>query len=96
MWITAWDDHEVKDNYAGLAGGPDDGTDPTSRAQFARQRAAAYQAYYENLPIRANLRPSSASLKIYRRFDFGRPARINVLDTRQFSGAGCLPCRPRP
>ena len=49
-----------------------------------RQRAAAYQAYYEHMPIRANLRPGSADLRIFRRFDFGRLARFNVLDTRQY------------
>src|SRR5689334_25164315 len=36
------------------------------------------------MPIRANLRPGSADLRIFRRFDFGRLARINVLDTRQY------------
>jgi alkaline phosphatase D len=36
------------------------------------------------MPIRANLRPGSADLRIFRRFDFGRLARFNVLDTRQY------------
>jgi alkaline phosphatase D len=52
--------------------------------QFAAQRAAAYQAYYEHMPIRAVLNPGSPSMRIFRRFDFGRLARVNVLDTRQY------------
>jgi alkaline phosphatase D len=36
------------------------------------------------MPIRADLRPGSADLRIFRRFDFGRLLRINVLDTRQY------------
>jgi alkaline phosphatase D len=36
------------------------------------------------MPIRANLRPGSTDLRIFRRFDYGRLARFNVLDTRQY------------
>jgi alkaline phosphatase D len=81
-WIVTWDDHETENNYAGLI--DDLGADQQTAAQFARQRAAAYQAYYEHMPIRADLRPGSADLRIFRRFDFGRLARFNVLDTRQY------------
>jgi len=84
-WIVTWDDHEVENDYASFI---DEINDTGARRQtpeeFARQRAAAYQAYYEHMPIRANLRPGSPDLRIFRRFDFGRLARINVLDTRQY------------
>ena len=53
-------------------------------AGFAKQRAAAYQAYYEHMPIRADLRPGRADLRIFRRFDYGRLVRFHVLDTRQY------------
>jgi alkaline phosphatase D len=84
-WIATWDDHEVENNYAGLVDEIDD-TGPRRQTveQFARQRAAAYQAYYEHMPIRARCRPGSSDLRIFRRFDFGDLARINVLDTRQY------------
>jgi alkaline phosphatase D len=84
-WIAAWDDHEVENNYADLVDEIDD-TGPRfqSPAEFALQRAAAYQAYYEHMPIRAHLQPGSSVLRIYRRFDFGRLVRFNVLDTRQY------------
>jgi alkaline phosphatase D len=84
-WVVTWDDHEFENNYADLVDEiGDTGERLRSPAVFARQRAAAYQAYYEHMPLRAHLRPGSAGLRIYRRFDFGRLARLNVLDTRQY------------
>jgi alkaline phosphatase D len=84
-WIVTWDDHEVENNYAGLIDEIDDtGAKRQSIKAMAAQRAAAYQAYYEHMPIRARLRPGWADLRIFRRFDFGDLARINVLDTRQY------------
>jgi alkaline phosphatase D len=84
-WIVTWDDHETENNYAALTDEIDDtGARLFTKQQFAKQRAAAYQAYYEHMPIRADLRPGSADLRIFRRFDFGRLLRLNVLDTRQY------------
>jgi alkaline phosphatase D len=84
-WIVTWDDHEVENDYATLVDEMKD-IGPRHQAQdaFAQQRAAAYQAYYEHMPIRARLRPGSPDLRIFRRFDFGDLARFNVLDTRQY------------
>jgi len=77
-WVVTWDDHEVKDNYAGATcgelGGPD----------FLRRRAAAYQAYYEHMPLRRRSMPTRSGMQLYRRVDYGRLARFNVLDTRQY------------
>jgi alkaline phosphatase D len=84
-WIVTWDDHETENNYTGLVDELDDvGARRQTAAQFARQRAHAYQAYFENMPIRAPYRLGSPDYKIYRRFDMGSLARINVLDTRQY------------
>ncbi len=84
-WIVTWDDHETENNYASLVDEIDDsGAKKQTPAEFARQRAAAYQAYYEHMPIRADLHPGSPDLRIFRRFDYGRLARFNVLDTRQY------------
>jgi alkaline phosphatase D len=84
-WVVTWDDHEVENNYAANVDEIDD-TGPRKQTpeQFARERAHGYQAYYEHMPIRADLRPGSSDLRIFRRFDFGRLARFNVLDTRQY------------
>jgi alkaline phosphatase D len=76
-WIATWDDHEVEDNYAaGVSGGD------APPEQFAVRRAAAYQAYWEHLPLRSPP-PRGASMRMHRRFAFGTLANIHVLDTRQ-------------
>ncbi len=76
-WIPTWDDHEVEDNYAaGVAGGD------ASPQAFAARRAAAYQAYWEHLPLRAPP-PIGPSMRIHRRVDYGSLVRLHVLDTRQ-------------
>jgi alkaline phosphatase D len=78
-WIVTWDDHEVDNNYANLSS--EDGQDIQS---FAQRRAAAYQAYYEHLPLRLASLPQAASMQLYRRFSFGNLATFNILDTRQY------------
>jgi alkaline phosphatase D len=84
-WIVTWDDHEVENNYAGLVDeASDSGPSVQGTEAFARQRAAAYQAYYEHMPIRVSLTPGSPDLKIYRRLGFGSLMELNVLDTRQY------------
>jgi alkaline phosphatase D len=84
-WIVTWDDHETENNYADVVDEIDDtGAKRQDPAEFARQRAAAYQAYFEHMPIRVAYRRGSPDLRIFRRFDFGRLARLSVLDTRQY------------
>ncbi len=46
-WLTIWDDHEVENNYA--ASTSEDAAPPTS--SLAR-RLAAYQAWWEHMPVR--------------------------------------------
>ena len=83
--MVTWDDHETENNYATVLDEIDDtGAKRQTPEEFALQRAAAYQACYEHMPIRAVLRPGSTDLRIFRRFDFGRLLRLNVLDTRQY------------
>jgi alkaline phosphatase D len=83
-WAAAWDDHEVENNYAGVIDELDTGDRHQTPEEFALQRAAGYQAYYEHMPIRALIRPGQSSVRIFRRLDWGRLARLNVLDTRQY------------
>jgi len=83
-WLAIWDDHEVENDYAGLVS-QNDGEDPAS---FAKRRAQAYQAWWENTPTR--LAPPSARSSpdepyvIYRGIDVGRLVRISALDGRQY------------
>nr|WP_205709178.1 alkaline phosphatase D family protein [Kineococcus siccus] len=81
-WIVTWDDHEVENNYADLVAEEQDPY-PTLEA-FTARRAAAYQAYYENMPLRAAQRPKAADMQLFRRLDWGQLASFHMLDTRQY------------
>ena len=86
-FICTPDDHEVENNYANLVDEQDDLPFPQRHQtpeQFAIQRAAAYQAWYEHTAVRTTYRKGSPGIRIYRRFDFGRLLRLNILDTRQY------------
>src|ERR1700688_4582697 len=78
--LVTWDDHEVANDYADQWSETFD--DPV---QFLLQRAAAYQAFYENMPVRPSLsHPSGPSMRIYDRFTFGDLAEISMIDGRQY------------
>ncbi|MEH1936832.1 MAG: alkaline phosphatase [Nostoc sp.] len=82
-WIVTWDDHEVENNYANDISEID--TEPDqNRAIFLQRRAAAYQAYYEHMPLRPFSRPVGPDMQLFRRLSFGNLATFHVLDTRQY------------
>ncbi|MFI0373013.1 alkaline phosphatase D family protein [Actinomadura sp. 1N219] len=82
-WATAPDDHEVENNWGGDHSQPD--TEPDQDpAVFRQRRAAAYRAYYENLPFRRSSRPRGPEMQIFRRLTFGDMLQLNMLDTRRF------------
>jgi alkaline phosphatase D len=78
-FVMSWDDHEVDNNYAGA-------TDARNAPPelFLLRRAAAYQAYYEHMPLRRAAFPSGSGMKMYRRLQFGSLIDLSVLDTRQY------------
>ncbi|MEW6761736.1 MAG: alkaline phosphatase D family protein [Pseudomonadota bacterium] len=78
-WIVTWDDHEVANDYAALR-------DERLATDFATRRAAAYQAFYEHMPLRLpNVRRDGfAHLPLFQRYDWGRLARLHLLDDRQY------------
>jgi len=80
-WAVTWDDHEVQNDYAGAQGKGSQG-DPVA---FLALRSAAWQAFYENMPLRAAslLAPDFGALQVYRRLRWGRLAQVHLLDTRQ-------------
>ncbi len=90
-WLMTWDDHEVQNDYAGLQAGASGASDPSSPADFVARRAAAYQAYYEHMPIRASVLTKAvtgllngAEMRIYTRLQYGRLASLYLLDARQY------------
>jgi len=78
-WIVTWDDHEVDNDYAGDRS---ERNDPPGA--FLKRRAAAYQAYYEHMPLRRASIPKGPFMQLYRGFSYGSLASFFVLDTRQF------------
>ncbi len=79
-WTVTWDDHEVQNDYAG-------GEGQGSPADFLLLRAAAWQAFYENMPLRASTLAGAGNfhrMALYRRQAWGRLARLHLLDTRQW------------
>ncbi|NEX61109.1 alkaline phosphatase D family protein [Noviherbaspirillum galbum] len=80
-WIVTWDDHEVANDY---------GNDRDERLSpnFLARRAAAYQAFYEHMPVRLSPLPAGpdryAYMRIHERYAWGRLAQFHVLDDRQF------------
>ena len=51
---------------------------------FLLRRAAAYQAYYEHMPLRRRSVPTGPAIQLYRQFTYGKLASFFVLDTRQY------------
>jgi alkaline phosphatase D len=81
-WLVVPDDHEVENNYANMVRA--DNSPALTTAQWTARRAAAYQAYFENMPLRAAATPQGNSIQLYRRVRWGTLATFHMLDTRQF------------
>lgn len=78
--LATWDDHEVQNDYAAQYS---ETLDPPEF--FLKRRAAAYQAFYEHMPLRPSLsRPRGAALRLYDQVDWGGLIRIFMLDGRQY------------
>ena len=84
-WIVTWDDHEVQNDYAelhaGFSGAP--------VQNFAARRRDAYQAFYENMPVRYAdfaqlLNRQSDQVKVFGSAKFGQLATLYNLDNRQY------------
>ena len=73
----------MDNNYADQTPENRTGANATTESFLAR-RAAAYQAYYEHLPLRRTSVPTGPDMLLYRRVTYGNLAQFNVLDTRQY------------
>jgi alkaline phosphatase D len=79
-WLVVWDDHEVDNNWADEVHEKPEIPQPT----FLDRRAAAFRAYYENMPLRRSSVPSGIDMQLYRRVQWGQLAGFHMLDTRQY------------
>lgn len=93
-WFVTWDDHEVQNDYAGDQPGDGVGT-----ADFLTRRAAAYQAFYEHMPLRASVLTRALGgllrgdeVRLYTQLRIGRLASLALLDARQYRSVQA--CRP--
>jgi alkaline phosphatase D len=78
-WLVVFDDHEVDNNWADEM--PEK---PAEASTFPARRAAAFRAYYENMPLRPRSIPKGPDIAVHRRMHWGRLATFHMLDTRQF------------
>ena len=79
-FVMSFDDHEVENDWAGDAWNEKHAPPEL----FILRRAAAFQAWYENMPVRKAQLPRGPDIQAYRRFTIGDLMALNVLDTRQF------------
>ena len=94
-WLVTWDDHEVQNDYAGVH----EGQSGERVADFLARRAAAYQAYYEHMPLRASVLTrafgglaSGAEMRVHALARYGQLASIYLTDTRQYRDVqACTP-----
>jgi len=80
-WVVTLDDHEVDNNWA-----DDIPQDPglQSPEAFRARRIAAFQAYWEHMPLRRAQAPRGPDMTLYRRLGWGDLLQLDVLDTRQY------------
>lgn len=64
--------------------------------QFLKIRAAAYQAYYEHMPLPPSARPHGPDATIYEHYRFGDVMDVLLLDDRQYRSASACTNSGRP
>ncbi|MEM9964786.1 MAG: alkaline phosphatase D family protein [Asticcacaulis sp.] len=89
-FIVTWDDHEVEDDYS-AQWSKIKGVDSVD---FNQRRTAAYQAYYEFMPLRRSAIPKDFAMQLYRTIRYGDLAEFYVLDGRQHRSI--QPCLDNP
>lgn len=84
--LMTWDDHEVQNDYGGFLS-----LNMRDDVTMVARRAAAYQAYYEAMPLRRSSRLIGNHLDLYKSYRFGHLAEIHMLDGRQYRSAAACP-----
>ncbi len=78
-WFCTFDDHEVDNNWV-----QDIEQDDAPRDVFALRRNMAWQAWWENMPVRRATLPTGGRIAMYRRARYGDLMDAHFLDTRQY------------
>ena len=77
-WFCTFDDHDVHSDWVGDV--DEDGAPPEV---FRLRRQAAFQAWYEHMPLRRSAFPNGSAMQIYRNTAWGDLLDLHFLDTRQ-------------
>lgn len=80
----------ILDNHDAVEDGDGQGRDAYAR------RAAAYQAFYEHMPLPPGAYRAGATMQIYRGVSLGGLADLHLLDTRQFRDSQEVCAAPPP
>ncbi len=88
-FISTFDDHEIRNDWVsvyddwkmGLDGNDPDAPPPEV---FMLRRQAAFQAWYEHMPVRKALLPRGGFIAANRELRYGDLMAMQVLDTRQY------------
>jgi alkaline phosphatase D len=78
-WLVTWDDHDVDNDYAGSVS---EQGEPAEL--FLARRAAAYQAFYEHMPLPERAAPAGAGMQLYMSCSYGDLLNVYMLDGRQY------------
>lgn len=85
-WFVVWDDHEVANDYAAWT--PER---PGEADSFPARRRAAYQAWFEHMPVPAAMAPRDGSMTIYQASTIGDLVNLYLLDGRQYRSPQACP-----
>ncbi|MEN9843727.1 MAG: Alkaline phosphatase precursor [Pseudomonadota bacterium] len=85
-WVCTWDDHEVENDYAGIHN-----IRYQDAESFLQRRAAAYQAYFEHMPVWPGANDHGPHQRIHSHYQWGDLVDWWMLDCRQYRNA--QPCR---
>ncbi len=78
-FAMTFDDHEVDNDWAGIHD-----TRGASEQELMTRRAAAFQAWYEHMPVRIAQKPQDGHVLAHRSLQYGRLLRLHMLDTRSY------------
>jgi alkaline phosphatase D len=86
VFLSSFDDHEINnnwvsdiDNWTFQAG---NSPNAAQAEIFAFRKAAAFQAWYEHMPVRRTLMPRGSSIAMNRELRYGDLLSLQLLDTR--------------
>ncbi len=88
-FLLTWDDHEVENDWAG-----DVSEKGTPASDFVQRRSAAFQAYWEHMPLRLSQALYGTQMNLTAKSQWGDLLSFAIVDTRQFRSPEACPLAP--